>query len=114
MVDVFILRPGLPDISDRQFGAGLWHEQIITYDEFLAFIGPGTLPAAAQAIVDQLPDDDTGQPTPRKEAIGFLAGSKIYEFAHPLVEIVRQSMEAKDPRWTPAYLRDRWTFWSTL
>ena len=74
-----------PDISDRQFARGLWGDGIITYTDFLGFIGPGTIPAPIEAIVSQLPDDDTGAPTARKDAVGFLTGSKLYQFGHPLV-----------------------------
>jgi len=103
-----------PDISDRQFAAGLWEDGIITYADFLDFIGPGKIPAPMQAIVDTLADDDTGQPTPRKMAVGFLTGSKTYEFAHPLVEEFRQAMAAQDKKWTPDFLRQQWLTWATL
>jgi len=64
--------------------------------------------------VSQLPDDDTGKPTPRKMAVGFLTGSKLYSFSHPLVEFFRQALFASDPKWTPDYLRGQWLAWSTL
>lgn len=110
--------PGLelemPDISDRQFGRGLWGDGMISYEDFLGFIGPGTIPGPIQAVVDTLPDDDTGKPTPRKDAIGFLTGSKLYEFDHPLVEAFREAMAAKDSIWTVEHLRERWLAWSAL
>lgn len=106
--------PSPPDISDRQFACGLWADGIINYADFLGFIGPGTIPAPIQAIVSQLPDDDTGAPTPRKMAIGFLTGSKLYSFSHPLVEFFRQALVASDPKWTPEYLRQQWLAWSSL
>lgn len=106
--------PPMPDISDRQFARGLWGDGVIAYSDFLGFIGPGSIPAPLQAIVNLLPDDDTGAPTPRKDAVGFLTGSKLYNFTHPLVEVVRQAMAAQDAKWTPAYLRTRWLAWSTL
>jgi hypothetical protein len=114
-----IAQPGLvlgapPDISDRQFARGLWGDGIITYADFLGFIGPGTIPAPIQAIVDQLPDDDTGAPTPKKDAVGFLTGSKLYSFSHPLVEFFRQALVKSDPKWTPDYLRQQWLLWATL
>lgn len=106
--------PPPPDISDRQFARGLWGDSIITYADFLGFIGPGTIPAPIQAIVSQLPDDDTGKPTARKDAVGFLTGSKLYEFGHPLVEFFREKLAAEDPKWTVDYLRSRWLYWATL
>ncbi len=104
----------LPDISDRQFARGLWGDGIITYADFLGFIGPGAIPGPIQAIIATLPDDDTGAPTPRKDAVGFLTGSKTYEFGHPLVEIFRQAMAASDQRWTTDFLRSRWLMWADL
>lgn len=104
----------LPDLSDRQFARGLWGDGVITYADFLGFIGPGSIPGPIQVIVNTLADDDTGAPTPRKEAVGFLTGAKSYAFAHPLVEVFRQAMAAADPRWTSDYLRARWAVWATL
>jgi hypothetical protein len=106
--------PTPPDISDRQFARGLWGDGIINYADFLGFIGPGTIPAPIQAIVDQLPDDDTGAPTPKKDAVGFLTGSKLYSFSHPLVEFFRQALVKDDPKWTEDYLRQQWLLWATL
>lgn len=106
--------PVPPDISDRQFARGLWGDGIISYSDFLGFIGPGTIPGPIQTIVNQLADDDTGQPTPRKDAVGFLTGSKLYAFSHPLVEFFRQALAASDPKWTPDYLRAQWLTWAKL
>lgn len=115
VADALPLQPQpVPDISDRQFARGLWGDGIITYTDFLDFIGPGTIPAPIEAIVSQLPDDDTGRPTPRKDAVGFLTGSKLYSFSHPLVEFFRQALAKQDPNWTPDYLRVRWLMWATL
>ncbi len=114
MVDVFTLRTGLPAISDRQFGEGLWRDDLISYDDYLAFVGPGAIPPRLLAIVEQLPDDGTGTPTPQKVARGLLTGAKDFEFANPFVEQIRQAFERDDARWTPEFLRDRWTFWATL
>lgn len=104
----------VPDISDRQFACGLWGDGIISYADFLGFIGPGTIPDPIQSIVDQLADDDTGTPTPRKMAVGFLTGSKLYSFGHPLVEFFRQALAKSDPKWTADYLRQQWLVWSAL
>jgi hypothetical protein len=98
-----------PHISDRQFGRGLWEEKIITFDECSAFVSSGVVPPPLQAIIDTLPDDDTGEPTPRKIAIIFIQGAKEYQFDHPLVDVVRQAQQ-----WTVEHLRERWTYWATL
>lgn len=104
----------MPDISDRQFARGLWGDDIITYPDFLGFIGPGMIPGTLQAIIANLPDDDTGAPTPRKDAIGFLTGAKTYQFNHPLVETLRKAIAATDAKWTTDYLKVRWLVWATL
>ncbi|GJE45377.1 hypothetical protein [Methylobacterium soli] len=104
----------LSDISDRQFGRGLWGERVFTFAECEAFVSVGTIPAALQAIVDMLPDDDTGSPTERKEAVLLIKGAKAYAFANPLVEVVRVALAAQDPKWTPEYLRARWVEWAIL
>lgn len=109
-----MVAPAPPDISDRQFARGLWGAGIISYSDFLGFVGPGSIPSALQAIVNTLPDDDTGAPTPRKEAIGYLTGAKTYSYANPLVEELRQAMAATDARWTADYLRAQWLTWATL
>ena len=104
----------LPALSDRQFGDGLWDDGIITYEECVAFVSVGTIPAALQAIVDQLPDDNTGGPTPRKSATILIKGAKEYRFDNPLVEAVRVTLAASDPKWTTEYLAARWRAWSAL
>lgn len=106
--------PPLPDISDRQFGEGLWEERIISYAECDAFVSVGAIPDALDAIIETLPDDDTGEPTPRKRARNLIKGAKTYLFANPLVEAVRQALASQDAKWTPDYLRERWAHWATL
>lgn len=116
MPELFTLRDPsvLPDLSDRQFGEGLWRDGLIPFQDYLDFVGPGTIPARLRTIIDRLPDDETGGPTPRKIALGLVTGAQSYRFANPLVELVRQDFEREDARWTPAYLRERWAFWATL
>lgn len=101
--------PTLPAITDRQFGRGLWGDGVITFPECAAFVATGVIPAALQDLVDTLPDDDTGRPTPRKEAIVFLTGAKDYFFDHPLVDVIRQRQG-----WSVERLRERWAVWATL
>lgn len=100
----------LPNISDRQFSAGLCRLGMITFDEALAFTGNGTIPSMLQAMLDVLPDEALeGELSPRQDAMLFLAGAKEYEFAHPLVDVLRQAQG-----WTPEKLREEWTVWLTL
>lgn len=96
-------------ISDRQFGEGLWHEGVITYEECERFVSVGEIPKALQDIIDLLPDDDTGAPTPRKTATVVIKGAKEYRRHHPLTDQVRVALGM-----TPAELDARWLTWSRL
>lgn len=99
----------VPDISDRQFGRGLWGDKVITFDECEAFVSTGTIPAALQRLIDALPDDDTGAPTMRKEAIIFVRGAKVYERANPFVDELGQGFG-----WDAAALDAKWRAWAAL
>ena len=106
---------GLPEsISYRQFARGLWGDGLITFDECQAFVSTGTPPASLQAIIDALPDDDTGAPTARKDAIILVRGAQTYDRHNALTETIRQVWAAQDPRWTPEYLDTRWIAWAKL
>ena len=76
----------IPDIDPRQFGQGLWMGGLISYEEFIAFVGQGTIPPALAKALADLPDDDTGAPTPRKLATGLITGALSYQRANPLVD----------------------------
>lgn len=99
----------VPDISDRQFGRGLWGEQIITFDDCEAFVSTGVIPSELQKLIDALPDDDTGTPTPRKEAIIFIRGAKIYQRSNPFVDQLGTAFG-----WDSATLDAKWRAWSEL
>ncbi|GEP12811.1 hypothetical protein [Methylobacterium gnaphalii] len=101
--------PALPAITDRQFGEGLWREKLISFAEYLAFVGPGTVPPPLLAIINTLDDDDTGNPTPRKVALGLVTGAQTYAFDNSLVDVVRQAQG-----WSEDYLRERWAEWAQL
>lgn len=96
-------------ISDRQFGQGLWHDGLISYEECEVFVSVGTIPKALQDIIDTLADDDTGQPTPRKEATILLKGAKEYQRANELVDVIRQAQ-----KWTVDQLDQHWRGWAAL
>lgn len=113
-IDLSAYAPPPPDLSKRQFAEGLWHDGLISFSDYLAFVGPGTIPGPLLAIINELADDETGQPTPRKLALGTITGATTYRFNDPLVESVRASFEAINPIWTVAHLRARWTVWATL
>lgn len=99
----------LPDITPRQFATGLWTDKVITFAECDTYVAARTIPAALQAILDALPDDDTGDPTPRKDATLLLRGAATFAFAHPLVDTIREAQG-----WTPEHLTERWAAWAAL
>ena len=101
--------PVPPAISDRQFGQGLWHDGLISYADCEAFVSVGAIPKAMQDIIDTLADDDTGQPTPRKEATILVKGAKEYQRSNELVDVIRQAQG-----WTVEQLDDRWRAWGAL
>ncbi len=64
-------------ISPRQFAQEAWSRNYMTYDEALAFAGAGTVPAALDALLNQLPDEQG------KLVRLFIVGSLSYDRAHP-------------------------------
>ena len=96
-------------ISDRQFARGLWGEGIITFAECQAFCASGVIPAAMQTLIDQLPDDNTGAPTPRKEAIVLVSGATEYRCDNPLVAQLGAAFG-----WSPAQIATKWREWRLL
>lgn len=103
--------PLLPSLSPRQFAAGLWGDKIISFDEADAYISTRVIPSKLKMLLEtsSFPDDDTGEPTPRKEAILLLKGAVEFQFKHPLVDEIRLAQN-----WTPDQLRARWAVWATL
>lgn len=101
-------------ISYRQFAEGLWGDGLISFDECEAFVSTGTPPASLQTIIDSLPDDNTGTPTPRKQAVILVRGAQSYDRHNSLTETIRQVWAAQDARWTSDFLDARWTAWSKL
>lgn len=63
-------------ISPRQFAQEAWSRSYMTYDEALAFAGAGTVPAALDALLNQLPDEQG------KLIRLFIVGSLSYDRAH--------------------------------
>lgn len=66
-------------ISDRQFAEQAAIAGLITQDEALAWVGPGTIPAEMLALVGGLP---AGSQFPAKM---MLAGATTFDRTHPLV-----------------------------
>lgn len=63
-------------ISPRQFAQEAWSHDYMTYDEALAFAGTGTVPAALDALLNQLPEEQG------KLVRLFIVGSLSYERGH--------------------------------
>lgn len=101
----------LPDLSPRQFAEGLWSDGIISFEEADAYVTTRAIPDALLAILqsDLFPDDNTGAPTPRKTAALLLKGATAFQFAHPLVDTIRQGQD-----WDVEHLRARWAVWAML
>jgi len=89
---VYVAPPPAPppeEISRRQFCQGLAVAGMITKPEAIAFIQGAALPAAMQAIVDGMVDEDAAF-----EATMLLLGAGSFFRSHPLVLIfaMAQSM----------------------
>lgn len=70
-------------ISDRQFAQGLANRGIIAKAEALAFVQTGTIPAALQAIVDAIADEDE-----RFAAELLISGATSFQRQHPLTDAI--------------------------
>lgn len=90
-------------ISDRQFFQQLAVQGIITQDEALAAIGPGTLPAALGALVSNLPAEQ------QFPASMLLKGAVQFERQHPMVAVLGQAFG-----WTSDQIDDLWRAASRL
>lgn len=91
--------PVVPQIiSDRQFFQQLAIQKVITQDEALAAVGPGTLPNALVALIGGLPSD---QQFPAKM---LLVGAVQFDRQHPMVAVLGQAFG-----WTDAQLDALWT-----
>lgn len=115
----------MPDITDRQFAAGLWiYEGILSYPEYIDFVSIGKIPDSIEAVLQQIPNipldgssteepaDDNPVLTERRIARGFLAGAKTFSFKNPFVEMFRLAQEKIDPKWTKEYQKQQWLIWA--
>jgi hypothetical protein len=98
-----------PELDARQFGTGLWQDGLISYDDAKAFMGAGTLPAAVVTALNSLDDDDTGKPTPRKEATLLVVGALGYQRANPVVDKL-----AAATGWDTPTTDAKWRAWALL
>lgn len=93
----------IADISDRQFFQALATRGEITEAEALDAVGPGIIPPAMNALIDQLPQ---GQRFPARMLI---RGATRYERQHPIADLIRGLYG-----WTAEQADDFWRFAATL
>jgi len=88
-------------ISDRQFAHGLALQGLISQEDALAWVKTGDVPAALQALVDEIPD-----PTIKFSAQMLLAGATVFERDHPMTAQLAaglgMSSEQVDDLWRAA------------
>lgn len=84
-------------ISDRQFFQQLAIAGLITQDEALAAVGPGTIPATLAQLVNGLPA------TLQFEARMLLTGATQFDRKHPMVNALMMSFG-----WSDAQTDDLW------
>lgn len=91
------------DISDRQFFQALAIRGETTEAEALDAVGPGIIPPAMDALIDQLPQDQ------RFAARMLIRGATRYERQHPIADLIRVLFG-----WSVDYTDDFWRFAATL
>jgi len=92
-------RPVPPIISDRQFFQGLAINGTITQQEALDAVMTGTIPAALEGFIGQLPVED------QFAARMLLSGAVEFQRNHPMVPAVGAAFS-----WTEAQIDDFWRF----
>lgn len=95
----FVKKPDpVPEnVSDRQFATALADMAVITWDEALAWVGPGTIPAALMAVIGAL------ESPAKEQAMMFLSGATTFNRRHALTQQLAAGMG-----WTDAQLDDLW------
>lgn len=90
-------------VSDRQFFQALAIRGEITEEEALDAVGPGIIPAAMLALIDQLPEAE------RFGAKMLIRGATVFERANPLADLIGALFG-----WDAEALDEFWTFAATL
>lgn len=85
-------------ISDRQFYQRLSQLGLITAEEALAAVGPGTIPSALVALIDALPTEEE-----KFSARMLLVGATQFDLNHPLVAVFALAFG-----WTKDQLNNFW------
>ena len=91
--------PPVPEIiSDRQFAHALKKMGLITHAEFIAFVGPGTIPQIIQNAISAIPDQEL-----REDVEGIVTGATEYHRSHPttamLGQLLGKTSEEMDAIW---------------
>jgi hypothetical protein len=90
-----------PVISDRQFAQALKMAGVITFQEAMAFVQVGAIPALLQAAVDAIQDQDT-----REAAALLIAGATQFYRLHPMTIALGTALgwtsEQMDALWASA------------
>lgn len=77
-----VVEPAPEEISDRQFFQELANREIITEEEALAAVMTGTIPAAMQAMIDALPEEQ------QFPATMLVSGATTFHRRHPLTGLI--------------------------
>lgn len=77
-------------ITDRQFAHGLWKRGTWTFNEALAFVTVGTIPASLQTLLDGLPDSS------RQDVTLLICGNKDFHRHHPATEALMRLFGMND------------------
>ncbi len=87
-----------PAISDRQFAQALKVAGVITFQEALAFVQVGTIPALLQGAIDAIQDQTT-----REAAELLVCGATVFYRLHPMSVALGTALG-----WTPAQMDALW------
>lgn len=91
-------------ISDRQFAHALWQNELITFEEAMAFVQTGTIPEALAAAINEIPDEAT-----RKSTMLLVAGAIEYRRSSPAVAVLASVLG-----WNDAEVDALWTLGASL
>ncbi len=91
----------LDPISDRQFAQALKMAGVITFEEALAFVQIGAIPALLQGAIDTIEDQET-----REAAEMLVAGATQFYLNHPMSVALGQalnwSQQEREALWATA------------
>ncbi|WP_132256531.1 hypothetical protein [Methylobacterium segetis] len=105
IADAEDLSPDVPEvISDRQFAQALAKQGVISKEEALAFVKRGEVPAALQAVIDGIPDDED-----RFDVDMGVSGATTFERSNPSTAVLAAALG-----WSAKQMDDLWRFAATI